>query len=185
MQARLGTLSTFRKKILIWGRGGGGVWCWGSQTLSLFKKEPLHVIFCHIFEKINCVNYISTSGNLVWHLETEFSEFDLQELLSPSKSKFDTEIALPFWKDGIWNSHAALLNNVHMIPILSSEGNDGWFPVITLVTDFKCFSFYFDSTCQLGAGHYVGSKQTRDVMNKWLWLYENHICELRIKTWIW
>ena len=100
-------------------------------------------------------------------------------------SKFDTEIALLFWKDGIWNSRAVLLNNVHMIPILSSEGNDGWFPVITLVTDFKCFSFYFDLTCQLGAGHYVGSKQTRDVMNKWLWLYENHICELRIKTWIW
>ena len=135
---------------LIWGRGGG-VWCWGSQTLSLFKKEPLHVIFCHIFETVNCVNYISTSGNLVWHLETEFSEFDLQELLSPSKSKFDTEMALPFWKDGIWNSRAALLNNVHMIPLLSSEGNDGWFPVITLVTDFKCFFFLFWFNMPIGS----------------------------------
>ena len=28
---------------------------------------------------------------------------------------------------------------------------------------------------QLGAGHYVGSKWTCEVMNKWLWIYENRI----------
>ena len=33
-------------------------------------------------------------------------------------------------------------------------------------------------TSQLGAGHEVGSK-TREVMNKWLRIYETHIFELR------
>ena len=30
-------------------------------------------------------------------------------------------------------------------------------------------------TSQLGAGHYVGSKWTCEMMNKWLWIYENNI----------
>ena len=50
---------------------------------------------------------------------------------------------------------------------------------------YWCSALLTELTSQLGAGHYVGSKLTREVVNKRLWIYEIHIFELRIKTWIW
>ena len=39
------------------------------------------------------------------------------------------------------------------------------------------FHTYRDLHCEIN--------KTLEAMNKWLWKYENHICEMRIKTWIW
>ena len=50
---------------------------------------------------------------------------------------------------------------------------------------YRCSALLTELTSQLGAGHYVGSQLTREVVNKRLWIYEIHIFELLIKTWIW
>ena len=50
---------------------------------------------------------------------------------------------------------------------------------------YRCSALLTELTSQLGAGHYIGSKLTREVVNKRLWIYEIHIFELLIKTWIW
>ena len=34
------------------------------------------------------------------------------------------------------------------------------------------------------AGLYVGSKKTLELVKKWLWIYGNKICELRMKSWM-
>ena len=47
-----------------------------------------------------------------------------------------------------------------------------------------CSALPTELTSQLGAGHYLGSKWTREVVNKRLRIYESHIFALRIKTWM-
>ena len=49
------------------------------------------------------------------------------------------------------------------------------FEPMTSVIVVQCSALPTELTSQLGAGHYVGSKWTCEVMNKWLWIYENNI----------
>ena len=56
------------------------------------------------------------------------------------------------------------------------------FEPMTFVIPAQSFTNWADTPIR--AGLYVGSKKNLELVKKWLWIYGNKICELRMKSWM-
>ena len=69
----------------------------------------------------------------------------------------------------------AVMNTTWAVVKIRPEKNSALYGIWTYDLRDTSSAPSIELTSQLGAGHYVGSKYTREVMNKRLWIYESHI----------
>ena len=69
----------------------------------------------------------------------------------------------------------AVMNTTWAVVKIRPEKNSALYGIWTYDLCDTSSAPPIELTSQLGAGHYVGSKYTREMMNKRLWIYESHI----------